>query len=452
MQAAYEKAWAGRESRCTVTAPDESLVFLASLRPRSEAGTVCEVVASCIDITELKKRTNELILARDRAEAADQAKTDFLAVISHEIRTPLNSILGYAGLLKDDLVDETHRAWLQSIEECGEALCGIIGDILDFSHMEAGRLQLNPRPVRLQPLVQTIVTMFSPRAAARGIELACDVAPGVPAAVATDGTRLRQVLVNLISNAIKFTPAGRVEVFVRPGRGDPAPGGSLRVVQFAVRDNGVGIPPEKREVLFKPFSQADASPTRQFGGIGLGLVICQRLVHSLGGEIWFTSEPNVGSEFTFEICAPEVSVQPEAGAPEPPEPRPLDFGSALPILVADADPAGRATMEELLELLGCAADFAIDGTEAVRRTASHNYAAVFLDLGLPAPGGLEVARRIRIARQGRSQPRIVGVSSGAVVQQLPRCLDAGMDAVLTKPVAPGAVRNELLRVVSRGFH
>lgn len=304
LQAAYVRAWAGEECACEGTSIDGRLFYLAQLRPRREAGEVCEVIVSCVEITALKNFERELRAAKERAESADRAKGQFLAVMSHEIRTPLNAILGFSQLLHDsENMTAEQKDWLASIETSGDLLRELIDDILDYSKIEAGKLELNEQLVELEKLLESVVATFRTRAAQKQIDLRLALAPGLPALVFTDGMRLRQILVNLVSNAIKFTRQGRVTLAAAVVAPAEMPAGPGWILRFEVSDTGVGIDPAHRERMFKPFSQADSSTTRTFGGTGLGLAICKRLAMALGGDIDYKSEPGRGSAFFFAIFA-----------------------------------------------------------------------------------------------------------------------------------------------------
>lgn len=242
---------------------------------------------------------SEVYDTKDSAVSADRAKSEFLAVVSHEMRTPLNAILGFAQLLRDSGLTSEQRSWLGTIQSSGESLATIIDDIVDYSRIEAGALELNEDAVVISELLDSVISMFRPRASEKGLELKLQVAADVPNAILTDGGRLRQILVNLINNAVKFTHDGSITIHVRVQ--SPSGNGSLHLL-FQVDDTGIGIKPEHRDRLFRPFSQADSSTTRLYGGTGLGLAICRRLSRALGGEIDFRSTHGQGSSFFFTIA------------------------------------------------------------------------------------------------------------------------------------------------------
>ncbi len=287
-------------------------------------GSLSCFVAVFDDMTEIKRKESELREARDLARAGDRAKGQFLATMSHEVRTPLNGIVGFTNLLLDTQLTVEQRDYVQTIRASGEALIQLTGDILDFARIESGKLTLEPAACDPREGVEEALDLFAAAASAKNVELLHWVDDNVPASVMADGGRLRQVLVNLVNNAVKFTESGSVSVTVSlaagsglhsvegkqslsvemPGAGEATP--STCELVFAVRDTGIGISPEQHPKLFKPFSQLDASTTRKFGGTGLGLAICRNLVHLMGGEISFTSEPGRGSVFTFAVRVPVV--------------------------------------------------------------------------------------------------------------------------------------------------
>ncbi len=268
---------------------------------RGPSGAIRSLVAIIDDITELKRVENDLRVARDQAEAADRAKGEFLAVMSHELRTPLNGIIGFAELLRDTPLSTEQRDYVETVRKSGEALLTLTNELLDYSRIDAGRMQLDPQPCAPRIIVEEAVELLSARAAEKHLELLVAISPRVPAHVLADPGRLRQVLVNLIGNAIKFTPVGEVEV-----EADATPlaesSGEPRVkLVFTVRDTGIGIEPEKQDRLFQPFSQIDASTTRKHGGTGLGLAISRSLVRLMDGDIEVTSAAGAGAEFRFHL-------------------------------------------------------------------------------------------------------------------------------------------------------
>ncbi|HEY0945639.1 MAG TPA: ATP-binding protein [Opitutaceae bacterium] len=441
-RAAYECGFAGEECWFESTSPDGELVYLARLSPRVENGRVSEVIVSSVEITDRKKIECELMVAKERAEAADRAKSEFLAVMSHEIRTPLNAVLGFTNLLLETKLDDEQRAWLQTIDASGDTLLTLIDEILDFSKIEAGQLRLEPRPCEIESLLESVVALFLPRALEKGVRLDLLCAPDVPAHVVTDPNRLRQILVNLTSNAVKFTSRGSVTVAVDlPDTGSE---GAARMLRFTIRDTGVGIAPHLHERLFKPFVQADSSTTRVYGGTGLGLAISKRLARALGGDVTFQSEVDHGSVFTLTIPATSDPSLP-AETPHPPPARRL-ASSPLRVLVAEDNPTNRLLIAHVLRRHGIEPDLVGDGRAAVAAVAQHEYELIFMDVLMPELDGLNATREIRALCQGRHQPRIVAITASVFPDQQRQCLGAGMEAVLAKPLKFSEIDAELARL------
>lgn len=284
----------------------ELLPVRATLSPvRAPDGGIKSLVAVVEDVTEMKRAEADLRVARDQAEAADRAKGEFLAMMSHELRTPLNGIIGFASLLRDTSLSNEQSDYVDTVRRSGEALLALTNELLDYSRIDAGRMKLDPQPCAPRQLVEEAVELLSTRAADKQLELLVSTTERVPAQVFADPGRLRQVLVNLIGNAIKFTPAGEVEVELDAEPIESGANGEPRVrLQFVIRDTGIGIAADKQDKLFKPFSQLDASNTRKHGGTGLGLAISRSLVRLMEGDIEVNSVPGAGSEFCFHIVAP----------------------------------------------------------------------------------------------------------------------------------------------------
>jgi len=309
---------------------------------RDGDGRVTNLVAVFDDISDRKRVEDELRVARDQAEAADRAKGEFLAMMSHELRTPLNGIIGFATLLQDTSLTSEQSDYVETVRKSGEALLALTNELLDYSRIDAGRMQLDPQACAPRQIVEEAVELLSTRAAEKHLELLVAISPQVPTHVLADPGRLRQILVNLIGNAIKFTPAGEVEVEVDATLLPTAPGGDQRArLEFAVRDTGIGIAVEKQNRLFQPFSQVDASTTRKHGGAGLGLAISRSLVRLMDGDIEVSSAAGAGSEFRFHI---EVRIlEKTEGLPKLPARR---------ITVISANSRARAHYASLLESWG----------------------------------------------------------------------------------------------------
>ena len=424
------------------------------------------------DISDLKEREEALAaakeaaetardsaeLARSEAEAANQAKSTFLATMSHEIRTPMNGVLGMVDVLVRQHLNEAQRRIVVTMRDSGEALLRIIDDVLDFSKIEAGRLELEATPFSLSSLVEGAVDTFRPQAVAKGLTLGAAVAAGSHDALLGDPTRLRQILFNLLSNALKFTERGGVWVRVAT----TALGGGRTRATLAVSDTGIGLDAAECARLFTPFAQADTSTTRRFGGTGLGLSIVRRLAQLMDGDVTVNSEPGAGSTFTVTLtlqAAPADSplkalLRPAAAAPA--ARAPMDSAatgvSARPdegprVLVVDDHPVNREVLVLQLKLLGIAADSAANGVDALAAWTRGRYAAVLADIHMPHMDGHELARRLRAmeAERGDARTPIVAVTADAMKGEEARCLAAGMDAYLAKPVNIERLRATLER-------
>jgi signal transduction histidine kinase/CheY-like chemotaxis protein/HPt (histidine-containing phosphotransfer) domain-containing protein len=392
------------------------------------------------DITELKQRETELARERDaaeaaraEAEAANQAKSTFLATMSHEIRTPMNGVLGMLEVLEHQGISDNQRAIVATMRSSASALLRIIDDVLDFSKIEAGRLELEETAFSLAELVSGTVNALRSQAESKGLQLTAELVPGSADALIGDPVRVRQILFNLLGNALKFTQAGSVQVRAATAAfGD----GQTRVT-LTVADTGIGIDPAERARLFQPFAQADSSTTRRFGGSGLGLSIVQRLAQLMDGDVRVRSQPGKGSLFTVTLrlrAAPDGLL-----APIPDEPRMLPaFGQAGGcVLVVDDHPVNRQVLVGQLGLLGLTVDTAVDGIEALSLWQPGHYAVVLADVHMPRMDGYTLSAEIRAREAASGAPRtpIVAVTANAMRGEEERCLEAGMDAYLAKPVA-----------------
>jgi signal transduction histidine kinase/ActR/RegA family two-component response regulator len=378
--------------------------------------------------------------AQAKAQAANQAKSDFLATISHEIRTPLNSILGFAALVGEDtgLSSESRRR-LELVERAGRSLAEIVGDLLDFAKVEAGRLDLRLEPASPADLLRDAVAIVAPAAQAKGLAVSVAIettGEGDEAALmALDETRLRQILLNLLANALKFTAQGHVAARLTLG---PAPGD----LRFEVADTGIGIAPEVQARLFRRFSQADSSTSRSYGGTGLGLAISKALVNQMGGEIGVDSAPDQGSRFWVVLSAQVVARPAPAPAPTTPEPpRPAR------VLLVDDHPMNRELGHALLTLAGCEVSTAEDGAQAVEAATLGGFDLILMDVHMPGMDGLAAARAIRALPVPHGAVPIVALSADVLPEQIARCRAAGMDDHVAKPIR----RADLLAAVARAL-
>lgn len=371
----------------------------------------------------------------ERADAATRAKSDFLAMMSHEIRTPLSGVLGMLHLLLDTPLTPHQRHYAETIRESGEALLGILNDILDLSKMEAGKLEL--RPVDFDPhgVVASVTTLLEPRAREKHLALESQVAPDIPRAVRGDAGRLRQVLLNLVGNAIKFTDAGTVKVDVRCAD-------AQSTIRFAVSDTGIGIANDARQRLFQEFSQVDDSRGRRFGGTGLGLAISKKIVAAMGGEIGVDSIPDRGSTFWFTVaCEPAA----EAATPEPrsavvpPAPHIEAPVRPLRVLVAEDNPVNQEVAVGLLRRGGHEVDVVANGHAAIDAVRGGTYDVVLMDLHMPGLDGLDATREIRRLPGARGQVPIIALSASPMREATERARAAGMNGHLIKPVDPEAL-------------
>nr|WP_255635870.1 ATP-binding protein [Azospirillum sp. 412522] len=442
------------------------------------------IAASCADVTQSRRSQEELRAAEEQltrlaaetfalaekldgaredaeaarvaAENASSAKSRFLAMMSHELRTPMTAVIGMGDLLMGTGLNDQQRALVKTLRSSADTLMTILNDVLDFSKIEAGQLTLEEIDFSLPRLVEDVVQLFLVRAAAKGLSLSASIAEDTPRHIRGDPTRLRQVLFNLVSNAIKFTDRGTIEIAVwsPDPPADSAPPDAPVTLRFEVQDNGIGMTAEQRARLFDAFVQADASTSRKYGGTGLGLAICKRLVEAMGGGIAVTSTPGRGSTFRFSILtqlaeAPpvgELGARPVlAGAAELPEPTQVP----LQLLLAEDNDINRMLIVAMMTRIGHRVDAVTDGRAALDAVVASDYDALILDMEMPVLDGRSTARAIRRMDGPVARIPIVGLSADALPEHRDGHLAAGLDAYLTKPIDWDQLNAVLVELATR---
>jgi PAS domain S-box-containing protein len=406
------------------------------------------------DVNDARHHQQELEAARTAAESVASANADFLATMSHEIRTPMNGIIGIANLLLDtDLEAEQHH-YAQAVVESGEALLEIIDDILDISKMEAGKLEIDEQDFSVEKVVGSVIDVLTPRAMEKRLELATYIAPQLASSMRGDSGKIRQVLLNLLGNAIKFTDTGAVSVRVTVEKDDAA----KQALRFEIKDTGIGIAEASRGQLFKPFSQADSSTSKKYGGTGLGLSICKQLTELMDGEIGFDSEPGVGTTFWFTLSLDRVAssavetssadgvvetpaqiMAPPTEVKVDPPAQPIEIDAAksgsLRILLVEDNAVNQMLASAILKKAGHRVDLATDGIEGVESVRNNVYDVVLMDIQMPNMDGLEATRHIRaMDDQSKANVYIVAITANALLGDRETCLSAGMNDYLPKPI------------------
>ncbi|MES2261115.1 MAG: ATP-binding protein [Pseudomonadota bacterium] len=413
-----------------------------------------------IDISEQRAARDAMERAVESAETASRAKSEFLANMSHEIRTPMNGILGMTELVLESTLNEQQRADIALVKASADALLAIVDGILDFSKIEAGKLDIEDVPFDLRQMVEDAVRVMALRARQKGLALACELPAALPRTMRGDPGRLRQVLINLIGNAVKFTASGGITVALAAGHD----AGERCDITFSVSDTGIGIPPAKQQLIFEPFAQVDGSTTRQYGGTGLGLTICRRLVILMQGQITVHSQPGAGSTFSFTVplrrsaLAPlppphaggaiggpilgEDDVPPVAAVVAAAAPGP----GGMRILLVEDNPVNQRLALRLLEKLGHRVSLADSGVAALECASREIYDLILMDVQMPGLDGLAATRHIRQWEQaGGGHVPIVAMTARAMTGDRERCLEAGMDDYLSKPIDIARLRQTLAR-------